>query len=213
MLDAMGTATVALATLFATVGPIDVAGMFAVLTGVSSYAEKRAIAVKGVLIATAILLVFALAGELILDGLGISIAAMKTAGGVLLMLIGIEMVFARTSGATSTTDEEAREAERKRDIAVFPIATPLIAGPGAMSVSVLLMANAGEDILKQLIVLASILTMMLVTLICMLAAGQIVRLLGVTGMHVINRVFGILLTALAVQFIFEGVKLSGLIMQ
>jgi multiple antibiotic resistance protein len=211
MLSAMETATVALATLFATVGPIDVAGTFAALTGPWPMEERQSIAIKGVSIATAILVVFALAGEFILSSLGISIAAMKTAGGVLLLLIGIEMVFARSSGATSTTDEEAREAERKRDIAVFPIATPLIAGPGAMSVSILLMANAKGNVFNQIIVMACLLLIMLLTLGCLLAANQLIRILGVTGMHVINRVFGMLLSALAVQFIFDGVASSGLV--
>ena len=205
------TATIALATLFATVGPIDVAALFAALTSSATIAERRSIAVKGVLIATTILVVFALMGELILSSLGISLAALKSAGGIILMLIAIDMVFARTSGATSTTFAEEEEAERKHDIAVFPVATPLIAGPGAINVSILLMTNTAGKWLDQIIVLLSILTIMVVTLICMLTANQITRMLGVTGMLVITRVFGILLAALAVQFIFDGIEQSGLI--
>jgi multiple antibiotic resistance protein len=205
------TAGIALATFFATIGPIDVAAMFAALTATASAAERRSIAIRGAVIATVILLVFALLGKVMLASLGISLAAMRTAGGILLLLISIEMVFARASGATTTTDEEDREAEHRHDIAIFPLASPLIAGPGAIGASILLMANAEGHLTHQLIVLAALLLMMLATFIAMLTASQIHRFLGVTGMHVINRIFGILLAALAVQFVFDGVKQSGLL--
>lgn len=205
------TAGIALATFFATIGPIDVAAMFAALTATASAAERRSIAVRGAVVATVILLVFALLGKVMLASLGISLAAMRTAGGILLLLISIEMVFARASGATTTTDEEDREAEHRHDIAIFPLASPLIAGPGAIGASILLMANAEGHLTHQLIVLAALLLMMLATFIAMLTASQIHRFLGVTGMHVINRIFGILLAALAVQFVFDGVKQSGLL--
>lgn len=205
------TAGIALATFFATIGPIDVAAMFAALTATASPAERRSIALRGTVIATITLVVFAVLGKFLLAGLGISLAALRTAGGVLLLLISIEMVFARSSGATSTTDEEAREAKRKQDIAIFPLATPLIAGPGAMGAAILLMANAEGHLAQQLIVLASLLAIMLVTLVAMLTAAQLHRFLGVTGMHVITRIFGILLSALAVQFVFDGIAQSGLL--
>ena len=205
------TAGIALATFFATVGPIDVAAMFAVLTARSTPTERRSIAIRGVVTATIILLVFALLGKYLLASMGISLAALRTAGGVLLLLISIDMVFARTSGATSTTDEEDREAKDKHDIAVFPLATPLIAGPGAIGASILLMANAEAHITHQLMVLAALLLIMLITFVAMLSASQIHRFLGVTGMHVINRIFGILLSALAVQFLFDGIAQSGIL--
>jgi len=115
------TASIALATFFATIGPLDVAAVFAVLTGNYDPVRRRWCALRGVLLATAILLLFALAGEIMLKVFGISIAALRTAGGILLLLISIEMVFARTSGATSTTDEEEKEASTREDIAVFPV--------------------------------------------------------------------------------------------
>ena len=126
------TAMVALATLFATVGPIDVAAVFAALTATATPQERYSIALRGALTATVILIFFALLGKFLLAGLGISLPALRTSGGILLLLIGIDMVFARPSGATSTTAEEANEARRRHDIAIFPLATPLIAGPGAM---------------------------------------------------------------------------------
>ena len=205
------TAVVAFATFFATIGPIDVAAVFAALTTGSSAAHRRSMAIRGTLIAGLILLVFALVGEAILAQLGISLAALRTAGGILLLLMGIDMVFARSSGAVSTTEDETREATSKRDIAVFPLATPLIAGAGAIGAAILLMANAAGDVMLQLAVLVGLVGVLTLTLISLLAATQIHRVLGVTGMHVIGRVFGVLLAALAVQFIFDGIRQSGLL--
>jgi len=205
------TAGLALATFFATIGPLDVAAMFAALTAHQTDQQKRTIAMRGSLIAAGILVTFALIGELLLAQLGISLAALRTAGGVLLMLIGIDMVFARSSGGTSTTDDEEEEAVSKTDISVFPLATPLIAGPGAMGAAILLMADQEGDLAGQAIIIVSLLAIVLVTFVSLLLAGKIQRLLGVTGMHVITRVMGVLLTALAVQFIFDGIKQSGLL--
>ena len=150
-------------------------------------------------------------GELLLAGLGISLAALRAAGGILLLLIGIEMVFARSSGVTSTTDEEEQEAISKSDISVFPLATPLIAGPGAMGAVILLMAHQEGNVTGQVIIIASLLAILLLTFVSLLLAGKIVKLFGVTGMHVITRIMGVLLSALAVQFIFDGIRQSGLV--
>ena len=204
-------AGLALATFFATIGPLDVAAMFAVLTANQTDQQRRTTAIRGTLIGAGILLTFALVGEFLLARLGISLAALRAAGGILLLLIGIDMVFARSSGGTSTTDDEAEEAIAKTDISVFPLATPLIAGPGAMGAAILLMANQEGDIARQAIVIASLLAVLLLTFVSLLLSGRIQRVLGVTGMHVITRVMGVLLTALAVQFIFDGIKQSGLV--
>lgn len=205
------TAGVALATFFATMAPLDIATMFAALTVGSTAAERRSMAIRGVLIGAFILLAFALVGEILLTSLGITLAALRAAGGILLLLIGIDMVFARSSGGTSTTDEEKQEAVSKTDISVFPLATPLVAGPGTMGAAILLMANQGGDFTGQAIVIASLLAILLLTFISLLLAGKIHQLLGVTGMHVITRIMGFLLSALAVQFIFDGIKQSGLV--
>ncbi|MGH1427636.1 MAG: MarC family protein [Arenicella sp.] len=205
------TAGQAIATFFATIGPLDVAAMFAALTANQTAQQKRSIAIRGVLIATVILVTFALIGELLLAGLGISLAALRAAGGILLLLIGIEMVFARSSGSTSTTDEEEKEAIGKADISVFPLATPLIAGPGAMGAAILLMTSQQGNIAGQAVIILSLLAVLLFTFICLLLAGKLQEWLGVTGMHVITRVMGVLLAALAIQFIFDGIKQSGLI--
>lgn len=204
------TAGIALATFFATIGPLDVAAIFAALTASADSAYRRSMAIRGTLIGAIILLMFAFVGETLLKGFGISLAALRTAGGILLLLIGIDMVFARSSAATSTTDEEEQEAATKQDISAFPIGMPLVAGPGAMSATVLLMANTDGDILLKAIVIGSLLAILGVTCVSMLLASQLQRLLGVTGMHVIERVFGVLLCALAVQFIFDGLLQSDL---
>lgn len=206
----METAIVSFTTFFATIGPIDVVAMFAAMTSRASAEARRSMAVRGVLIAAVILLAFALAGKMLLASLGISLAALRIAGGILLLLIGIEMVFARSSGGTSTTDEEAREAATKQDISVFPLATPLIAGPGSMGAAILLMADAEGELVLQLVVLGCLLGLLLLTLAGLLLASQVQKFIGLTAMHVIGRVFGVLLSALAVQFMIDGVAQSGL---
>jgi multiple antibiotic resistance protein len=205
------TALVALTTFFATIGPIDVAMIFATITPENTRAERRAMAVKGVLIATVLMMAIAVVGELLLARLGISLPAFRTAGGILLLLIGINLVFARTTGGTSTTPDETAEATQKADVSVFPLATPLIAGPGAMGAAVLLMAGAEGDLSRQAVVLGALAAILLLTLVMLLLAGEISRLLGVTGLNVISRVVGVLLSALAVQFIFDGIRNSGLV--
>jgi multiple antibiotic resistance protein len=205
------TAGVAFATFFATIGPLDVAAMYAALTSAVSRKRRRQMAVRGTLIAGSILLLFALVGDFLLAGLGISLAALRTGGGILLLLIGIDLVFARSSGSTSTTDEEEKEAQSKQDISVFPLATPLIAGPGALGAVILLMANAEGEPVLQAAVIASLIAILLVTLAMLILASEIQQFLGVTGMHVVTRIFGVLLSALAVQFIFDGIAASGLL--
>jgi len=203
-------AAVAFTTFFATIGPIDVAAMFAALTVANSAVERRSIALRGTLIGTVILVGFALFGKVLLARFGITLAALRAAGGILLLLIGIDMVFARNSGGTTTTRDENREAESKEDIAVFPLATPLIAGPGAMGAAILLVADAEGDVGRQAVVIAALLAVLLLTYAAMVSAGFLRKILGVTGLRVISRVFGVLLCALAVQFMFDGVA-SGLL--
>ena len=203
--------SVAFTTFFATIGPIDVAAMFAIFSGDLDAKERRLTAMRGVLVASVILFLFALLGEWILSILGISLAALRAAGVVLLLLIGIDMVAANGSGATTTTREERKEAEAKADIAVFPLATPLIAGPGAIGAVILLMAHAEGDYLQQGAVALALLLVLLVTLAALLLASRLQTLLGVTGMHMVSRVFGVLLCALAMQFLFDGIAQSGLL--
>lgn len=209
--EVIETGLVAFTTFFAVVGPIDVSAVYAGLTAGMPPKQRRKTAIKGVVIAAGILLLFAFFGKPLLNYLGITLASLKTAGGILLLLVGINMVFATSSGISSTTDDETEEASHRNDISVFPLATPLIAGAGTMGAVVLLMANAEGDPLKSTAVVVALLANLALTLIFLLMASQVQRLLGVTGLNVISRVMGVLLTALAVQFIFDGVRASNLL--
>ncbi len=204
-------AALAFATLFATVSPIDVSAIFAAITVNASQRARRRMAIRGVVIATIVLGLFAVIGDWLLQALGISLAALRTAGGIMLLLMGIDMVFARNSSANSPTLEEEEEAMEKHDVSVFPLALPLIAGPGTMGALILLMAQTQGHPLEQMTVFTMLALVMLITLGCLLAATQLNRFLGVTGMQVITRVMGVLLCALAVQFVFDGIAESGLL--
>lgn len=200
---------VAFWTFFATIGPLDVSALFAALTADNSVQERRRMAMVGTLVGGGILFFFAFLGDFVMTKLGISLAALRTAGGILLLLIAIDMVFARSSGGASTTDEETAEATGKADISIFPLATPLIAGPGAIGAVILLMADARGDGATMLAVGLGLLAVLALVFALMLAATQVQRLLGVTGLHVVTRIVGVLLAAMAVQFIFDGVRESG----
>jgi len=204
------TAVRAFTTFFATVGPVDVAAFYAVLTTSAPAQRRRAMAIKGTVIATFLLLIFILCGRPLLDWLGISLPALRAAGGILLLLLAIDMVAAPPSHWSSATKAEADEADTREDIAVFPLATPLIAGPGALGAAVLLSAEASGSLLHELVVVLMMMAVMVLTLGLLLAAARVHRLLGVTGQNLISRVAGILLAALSVQFIFDGIRGSGI---
>jgi len=206
----LNTFLVALATLFAKVGVADIAFIFAALTKDNTPRERFVLATRGVVIATAILLIFAFIGNAVLDVFGITLPALRTAGGILLLLIAIDMVFARHSGATGTTSEEEAESRQRNDISVFPLAMPLLAGPGAIS-AIVLLATAATTTLDYTLVFVALLLIMLAAWTTLLLAIPIQRLLGITGLAVVSRMVGILLAALAVQFLFDGIKQSGLI--
>ena len=135
-------------TFFATIGPVEAAVLFATLTPKMDRDARRAVAAKATVIAGVILLIFTLLGEPLLRQLGVSIAALQTAGGIILLLIALDMVFAKPGSAFKLTPSEGAEAQSKDEIAVFPLATPLLAGPGAMSSAILLAANAHGDPLR-----------------------------------------------------------------
>jgi multiple antibiotic resistance protein len=210
-IDMMELAALSFTTYFATIGPVGVSAMFAALTISADARARRSMAVRGTIIAGVILLGFALVGEYLLTGLGISLAALRISGGILLLLIGIDKVFARSNSGSSTITAERQEAESKDDISVFPLATPLLAGPGSMGATMLLMADVKGNLSQQATVVAALVAILLLTLIALLSAGKLQKLLGVTGMHVVGRVMGVLLAALAVQFILDGIAQSGLL--
>ena len=195
---------VAFTTFFAVVGPLDVAAIFAALTANTSAALHNRIAARACIIAAIILVTFAFFGQFLFAYLGVSLASFKIAGGVLLLLISIDMVFAKASGGTSTTAAEADEALLREDVSVFPLAMPLIAGPGAMGAAILLTTEAAGAPATQALILVAMLLVVFITYLLMRLAGKVEKMLGVTGIQVISRIFGILLAALAVQFIVDG---------
>lgn len=208
------TVLTAFTTFFAVIGPIDTAALLASLTPNMTGAERRAISVKAVFIATLIVLAFALFGGPVLAELGVSLAALQTAGGIILFAIALEMTLAKRPGPTTLSAKESAEAENKAEahaeIAVFPLATPLLAGPGAMTSAIVLAAGTKGDLKLLGAVVVAILAVMGVTLMMLLVAQEIHQLIGVTARKVIVRVFGVLLAALAVQSIFNGLAATHL---
>ena len=195
---------------FVVVDPISLIPLFAVLTEGASDGFKKKMASKAAAIALVISVLFALVGASFLDIMGISLNSFRIAGGTLLFLISLDMVFARTSGTRSTTPER-EEAQRREDISVFPLAFPFIAGPGALATILL---TAGEVARKPLIFGGFLCVVTLVVVICwllMLATPRMMKVFGVTGANVISRLSGVILAALAVQFIIDGLRGSFLV--
>lgn len=195
----------AFVTFLVVIDPIGQAPLFGALTAGLDPRARRAVALRGVFIAGTILTAFALGGAALLDALGIGFPAFRIAGGLLLVLLSIEMVMARHSGLSATTPEESEEAAGRNDIAVFPLAIPLIAGPGAITGVMLQVGAAGDDLAARAAVLGVMLAVLLLTLASLLLTEPIMRVLGVTGTNVLTRVFGIVLAALGVQFVSDGV--------
>ncbi len=188
-------------TLFVVVDPIGVAVLFLGLAASRSKTERRAIARKAVLVAMCVLFAFALFGSAILIHLGITLNALRVAGSLLLFKIATDMVFAQLERETK---EEAAESRERPDISVFPLAIPLLAGPGALA-GVMILAGT-SDPAAQGAVYGSIVLVSLIAYIALLAAEWLFRLLGRTGVNVVTRILGILLAALAVQYIADGAK-------
>jgi multiple antibiotic resistance protein len=192
-------------TFLVVVEPVGVIPIFIALTEGNTELERRRMARKGVLIAGVIFLLFAVGGRVFLSALGISLDAFRIFGGLLLFLIALEMVFARESGSR-TSSREQEEGKQKTDISVFPLAFPFIAGPGSLATILLAFgAASGEPLL-----FAGLIACVLVALVCVLftlyLASPLMKLMGVTGANVVNRLFGVVLGALAVQYVIDGVR-------
>jgi multiple antibiotic resistance protein len=209
--NSFALALAAFAMFFATVGPVDCAVIFASLTAKQSRASQSRMALKACGIATAVLAVAAVVGKFILTQLGVSLPALQTSGGIVLLLIALDMVFARPSRAFTITAPETSEARHKDDIVVFPLAIPLLAGPGAISAAIILAAKAQGEIAGMAAVLGALLAVMGVAALFMLMAQEIHRAIGVTAQNVVPRLSGILLAAAPMQFVFDGLAASGLL--
>jgi multiple antibiotic resistance protein len=205
----------ALLTLFVVVDPVALAPTFLVVTDRMPRKSRRDVAVRASIIAGAILIGAALIGDWLLHTLAISLSAFRIAGGLLLFSIATEMVFGVRSRHEGEAAEEALE-ERVRNVAAFPLAIPLLAGPGAITATVLLAGRAhdlGElgDLIRLSVLIAAIVAVAAASLLSFLCAEWIGRLIGVTGNIVLSRLLGVLLAALAVQYVVDGIRavLSG----
>jgi multiple antibiotic resistance protein len=202
-------ALTAFANFFVIIDPVGVVPFFLTLTAGLTPAERRITAVKSVTIAAGILLVFTLAGQPLLHYLGIALPAFRVAGGALLFLLAIDMVVVKHSGIRTTIDTEEEEAaHRKPDVAVFPLAIPLIAGPGAIASVILLQTQNAGDVTAQMVTAGVMIGVLVLAGIGFLLASPIMNLLGVTGINVLTRVLGIILAALAVNNVIEGLRAS-----
>ena len=206
MLDVALTAFV---TFFVILDPIGTVPLFVGLTPDNSALERRRIALRAVVIAAIILLVFTLIGRPLLHYLDVSLSAFRIAGGALLFMVAADMVMARShSGIRQTTLEEDREATTRADVTVFPLAIPLIAGPGAITSVILLQESSADDPVARVTVAAVMLSVLGIELVSLLCAPVIMRVLGVTGVNVLGRVLGIVLAAIAANNMVEGLRES-----
>lgn len=204
MLDAFLYALIALLVIF---DPPGTAAIFLAITPRDSAAERREQAIKAVGISFVVLAGFAVGGEWLMRAMGVTLPAFQVAGGILLFLLATDMVMVRDSGLRRTTERETAEATAQAsDITVFPLAIPLIAGPGAMTTMVLLRSRAGADIEALVAIGAALALALVVTLVTLLAAERLMRVLGETGTNVIGRVLGVVVAALAAQITLDGVR-------
>jgi multiple antibiotic resistance protein len=195
----------AFTTLLVTLDPPGLAPVFLGLTVGMTRLQRRQVAVRGSLIAFAILAVFALFGASLLGSLGISMGAFRIAGGLLLFWISFEMVFERRQERKEKTSQTAITIDHIHNIAVFPLALPLIAGPGAISATVLL-AGALPGPWDRFLLIGVLALSMLLVLAALLIAERLDRFLGMTGRAILTRLLGVILAALSVQFVVDGIR-------
>lgn len=217
----LDTALGAFVTLFVIVDPIGLAPLFVALTAGSDAATRRGVALRALAVAAGVLALFGLAGEILLETIGVGLPAFRISGGIMLFLLALEMLFERRTERRGKSAERAMPgAERDpsddtdapglaRDPSVFPLATPLIAGPGAMATMILLTAKA-ESPAEEAVVYACLALVLALCAPVFLAAGLIERGLGPTGVTLVTRLFGVLLGALAVQFVLDGLADYGM---
>lgn len=204
MVDATFTFS-AFAMLFVVIDPIGMAPLFVALTLGMDSAHRRSVALRACGIGILVLAVFGLAGEAVLNFVGISMPAFRIAGGILLFLTALDMLFERR------TKRRSGHASNSEDPSVFPLATPLIAGPGAITTMILLRGEAGNDPVAVVSVFVVMVVVVALTLLLFLAAGPIERAMGQVGVTVITRLLGMLLAALSVQFVLDGLSAVGVL--
>jgi multiple antibiotic resistance protein len=202
--DWLSFSLLALSAVFFVVDPMGVIPVFIVLTRDDPPEKRKRIARRSSITAFFILTIFAFAGTLIFRVFGVTLGSFKVAGGVLLLLTAIEMLKAQPT-RTRMTPEEQQEGAEREDVAVFPIAIPLLAGPGSIATVIGLMGRAGHLLFGTAVILAIAVTC-LASYVMLNGANRIQRFLGTTGLSVMNRIIGLIIGAIAVQFIFDGLK-------
>ncbi len=195
----------ALLTLFVVVDPVGLTPTFLVVTEGLPRPARRSVALRASIIAGAILIGTALLGDWLFRALGISLPAFRIAGGLLLFSIAFEMLFGVRMRREGQAAEQAVE-EHVRNIAAFPLATPLLAGPGAITATVLLAGRADGNLLLVGLLIAVVVLVAVACFVAFIFAARISRLLGMTGNIVLSRLLGVLLAALAVQFVIDGIR-------
>lgn len=201
-------AITAFVTLFVIIDPIGLAPIFVALTAGIDARTRRKIALRAVLISFGLLLLFGYFGQALLSAVGIGMPAFRISGGILLFLIAVEMLFEKRTERREKQVEDKEPA--KADPSVFPLALPLLAGPGSMATIILLMENNRGDVAGQATLMAVTAFVLLIAYILFMSAGLIERMLGQTGVNVVSRVLGVLLAALSVQFVLDGLRDLGL---
>lgn len=194
-------------TFFVVIDPPGCAPIYASLTKGASVQQRRSMAIRASIIAAGILYVFALFGEDLLGALHIELNSFRIAGGVMLFLIAIDMVFEKRTERREERAQKIIDTPEIEDVSVFPMAMPMIAGPGSIA-SVMLLMSQNEGLDRSLVVLGALAAVLALTLIALLAAGPIMRVLGSKAEAVITRLLGVLLGALAAQFVIDGLRAS-----
>ena len=196
----------ALATFFVVIDPPGCAPIYAGLTSGASGAQRRAMAIRAVFVAAIILFVFAGVGETILHALGVSLAAFRIAGGIMLFLIALEMVFEKRTERRAHRAADVCAGPHD-DISVFPMGIPMIAGPGSIA-SAMLLTSRAEGWVERGVVLAALALTLVLTMLALLAAGPLLKFIGVKLEAMVTRVLGVILAALAAQFVIDGIRAS-----
>ena len=197
----------AFVTLFVIIDPPGNAPIFAGLTRDATAAARRRMAFRAIIVAWCILIFFAFLGEALLSALGISLAAFRIAGGIMLFIIALEMVFEKRTERREKRADELEGTPEAEDVSIFPMAIPMIAGPGTIAAMLLFMANAGSP-QEIAVILAAMTLVIFLTLLALLTAGPLMKLLGAKVEAMITRLLGVILAALAAQFVIDGITQS-----
>lgn len=192
-------------TMFVAIDPPGLAPIFMALTAGMAAAERRSVALRSVTIAFFILACSAFGGQMLLATLGVGIPAFRVAGGLLLFSIAVEMVFEKRQERREETAEKAVTIDHVKSIAAFPLAVPLMAGPGAITATIVQASSVGNNVTSLLVLVGILFVIFLTCYLAFLMAGRIDRFLGVTGRVVLTKLLGLLLAAIAVQVVGDGI--------